>query len=139
MSRLTPAVVSTIHALAADGLSGRAIADQLGVSESSVRRALQQPVRVERAVARTRPPVLLSRPLREPAPCPNDAAPWIRKLYGSLATRGLWSELDALVVALDLDVPRVHLTLGWLDVDSLLTRLEATGESIDMEAIVERL
>jgi hypothetical protein len=43
------------------------------------------------------------------------------------------------VVALDLDVPRCHLMLGWFDVDSLLTRLEGLGEPIDMDAIVERL
>jgi hypothetical protein len=137
--KITPAMLATIHALGMEGLSGRAIADRLGCSEPTVRRALKRPVRVERSAARTRAPVLLSRPLHEPAPCPETAAPWIRKLYGSLAQRGLWSELDALIVFSELEVPRCHLLLGWFDVDSLLCRLEAFGDPIDFTVGLERL
>ena len=138
--KLTPAVVQSVHRLAADKLSGRAIAGRLGISEASVRRALaQDPAPVRRLPPPARKPTLLSHPINPPAPCPESAPSWCRRLYTALAARGLTSELDALIVAADLDVPRCHLTLNVFDVDVLLQRIAALPERVDLGACIARL
>src|SRR5689334_17446779 len=117
---LTSSVVAAVHELAAQKVSGRQIAARLGISEASVRRALQRdPTPRIRACVEVRSPTLLSRPIHGPSPCPDSAPAWIRRLYGSLMERGFLSELDALIVFADLSVERTHLCLDVFSTDIL--------------------
>jgi hypothetical protein len=77
---------------------------------------------------------LLSHPIGPPAPCPESAPSWCRRLYGALVQRELLSELDALIVFRDLDVPRCHLMLDVFGVDVLVGRLAALPEPVDVAA-----
>jgi hypothetical protein len=137
---LTDAFVRSVHELHNQQVSGRAIADQLGCSEATVRRALRLPVpSVDRRAPQARQPILLSRRMNPPAPCPPDAPAYARRLYPALVQRGLLSELDALIVFADLEVERTHLCLNVFDVDALLCRLEILPESVDLTARIARL
>src|SRR5882724_11345591 len=140
MMKITPDLIRTVHTLHQQSRSGRAIAAEVGCSEATVRRALALPVpTAERPAPRTRDAILLAHPIEPPSPCPESAPAPIRRLYASLLQRGLLGELDALVVALDLDVPRCHLTLAVHDADAVLCRLEALTEPIDLEKCIVRL
>src|SRR5947207_13747485 len=111
--KLTPALIQSVHGLAAQKLSGRAIADRLDISEASVRRVLKRdPTPACRATLPDRRPTLLSHPINPPAACPESWPPWCRRLYSALVQRDLLSEVDALIVFADLDVPRCHLGLN---------------------------
>jgi hypothetical protein len=119
-------------------VSAREIARRLDAGDATVRRALAvEPQPTERPSPLPRLPILLSRPIRAPEPCPSDALPFARRLYDALAQRALLGELDCLIVALDLAVERTHVTLNVFDAEVVLGRLEREG--VDLEPCVARL
>ena len=140
MPKLTPQLIRSVHAFAARGLSGRAIAARLDCSEATVRRALKRdPTPTPPPVPPAHRPVLLSHPINPPAPCPEHAPGWVRRLYSSLLQRSLLSELDALIVFTDLPIERTHLCLNVFDVDVLLGRIKSLPEQVDLTAGIARL
>ena len=140
MAKLTPQLIQSVHAFAARGLSGRAIAARLHCSEATVRRGLKRdPTPTARPVPPARRPILLSHPINPPAPCPEDAPGWVRRLYSSLLQRTLLSELDALIVFAGLPVERTHPCLNVFDVDVLLGRIHDLPEHVDFAAGIARL
>ena len=139
-TKLTSQLIASVHALARDGLSGRAIADRLGCSEATIRRARHRdPSPARRPPQPDRRPILLSHPIQQPSPCPETAPAWVRRLYASLVQRALLSELDALIVFADLDVKRTHLCLDVFSTDVLLQRIAALPESVDLADGIARL
>src|SRR5262245_19646264 len=140
MVKVTPQLVQSVHSLAAQGLSGRAIAARLDCSEATVRRALKRdPTPAPRPAAPARRPTLLSQPINPASPCPDSAPPWCRRLYASLVQRDLLSELDALLVFADLDVPRCPLTLDLSSTDVLVRRIASLQERVDLDNWIARL
>lgn len=137
--KCTPKIVAEVKRLRATGLSLRKIATKLRTTKAIVEAALKQPSTLPPPATACVPRLEVYRRVCEPAPPPPDLPPDVLAVYEELRSADLVGAIDALVIALDLDLPRCRIGLNVLDADNVLSRLKSAGARFDLDQALTRL